>query len=56
MSCFCARKVLNLPIPTKVANPKQVRIVPNHNNFIIEVIYNAEERALRARLSMLELI
>ena len=38
-------KGINLPIPTKVDNPKQVRIVPKHNNFIIEVIYDAEERA-----------
>lgn len=42
---FLCPKGLNLPIPTKVANPKQVRIVPDHNNFIIEVIYNVEERA-----------
>ena len=42
---FLCPKGLNLPIPTKVTNPKQVRIVPNHNNFIIEVIYNVEERA-----------
>ena len=40
-------KSINLPIPTKVDNPKQVRIVPKHNNFIIEVIYDAEERAPR---------
>lgn len=38
-------KGLCLPIPTKVDNPKQVRIVPNHHNFIIEVIYDADERA-----------
>ena len=42
---FLCPKGLNLPIPTKVANPKQVRIVPNRNNFIIEVIYDAKERA-----------
>lgn len=42
---FLCPKGLNLPIPTKVDNPKQVRIIPSHNNFIIEVIYNAEERA-----------
>lgn len=42
---FLCPKGLNLPIPTRVANPKQVRIVPNHDNFIIEVIYDAEERA-----------
>ena len=42
---FLCPKGLNLPIPTNVANPKQVRIVPSHNNFIIEVIYNADERA-----------
>ena len=35
-------KGLCLPIPTKVDNPKQVRIVPKHGNFIIEVIYDAE--------------
>ena len=40
-------KSLCLPIPTKVDNPKQVRIVPKHNNFVIEVIYDAEERAPR---------
>lgn len=42
---FLCPKGLNLPIPTKVANPKQVRIIPSHNNFVIEVIYDAEERA-----------
>lgn len=42
---FLCPKGLNLPIPTKVENPKQVRIVPSHNNFIIEVIYDAEESA-----------
>ena len=40
-------KGINLPIPTKVEHPKQVRIVPKHNNFVIEVIYDAEERAPR---------
>lgn len=45
---FLCPKGINLPIPTKVDNPKQVRIVPNHNNFIIEVIYNVEERALKS--------
>lgn len=42
---FLCPQGINLPIPTKVANPKQVRIVPSHNNFIIEVIYDAQERA-----------
>ena len=42
---FLCPKGLNLPIPTKVGNPKQVRIVPNRNNFIIEVIYDVDERA-----------
>lgn len=42
---FLCPKGINLPIPTKVADPKQVRIVPKHNNFIIEVIYNVEESA-----------
>ena len=42
---FLCPKGINLPIPTKVANPKQVRIVPSHNNFIIEVIYDAQARA-----------
>ena len=40
-------KSINLPIPTKVNNPKQVRIVPKHNNFVIEVIYDAKKRAPR---------
>lgn len=38
-------KGINLPIPTKVDNPQQVRIVPQRNNFVIEVIYEAEECA-----------
>ena len=42
---FLCPKGINLPIPTKVANPKQVRVVPDRNNFIIEVTYNADERA-----------
>lgn len=42
---FLCPKGINLPIPTKVTDPKQVRIVPKHNNFIIEVIYNVEESA-----------
>lgn len=42
---FLCPKGINLPIPTRVADPKQVRIVPKHNNFIIEVIYNVEESA-----------
>ena len=44
---FLCPKGLNLPIPTKVDNPKQVRIVPNRNNFIVEVIYDAEESAAK---------
>jgi putative transposase len=40
---FLCPKGINLPIPTKVANPQLVRVVPKHNNFIIEVIYNVEE-------------
>ena len=40
---FLCPKGINLPIPTKVDNPKQVRIIPSHNNFIIEVIYDVEE-------------
>lgn len=39
---------LCLRIPTKVGNPKQVRIVPNRHNFIIEVIYNVEEQELKS--------
>lgn len=42
---FLCPKGINIPIPTKVANPKQVRIVPSHNNFIIEVVYDAQESA-----------
>lgn len=41
-------KGLCLPIPTKVDKPKQVRIVPNRHNFIIEVIYNVEEQELKS--------
>lgn len=48
LELFLCPKGINLPIPTKVANPKQVRIVPNHNNFIIEVIYDAKEQELKS--------
>ena len=41
-------KGINIPIPTKVDNPKQVRVVPNRNNFVIEVIYNVEEQELKS--------
>ena len=44
---FLCPKGINLPIPTKVDNPKQVRIVPSRDNFIIEVIYGAEEQELK---------
>ena len=43
---LCPRGI-NLPIPTKVEHPKQVRVVPRHGNFIIEVIYDAEVPAPR---------
>lgn len=39
-------KGLCISIPTKVENPKQVRIIPNHGNFIIEVVYDVEEPVL----------
>jgi putative transposase len=45
MELFLCPRGINLPIPTRVADPKQVRIIPSHNNFIIEVIYNVEESA-----------
>lgn len=45
---FLCPRGINLPIPTKVANPKLVRIVPSHNNFIIEVIYDAKEQELKS--------
>lgn len=41
-------KGICLPIPARVENPKQVRIVPNRHNFIIEVIYNVEEQELKS--------
>lgn len=40
-------KGLCLRIPTKVEHPKQVRVVPKHGNFIIEVVYEAEVPAPR---------
>ena len=39
---------LCLPIPTKVERPKQVRVVPKHGNFVIEVSYDAEVPAPRS--------
>ena len=40
-------KSLNLVIPTKVDKPKCVRIVPKLGVFIIEVIYEIEEKPLK---------
>ena len=40
-------KDLNLHIPTKVENPKCVRIVPKLGAFVIEVIYEVEELPLQ---------
>ena len=40
-------KSLNLVIPTKVENPKCVRIVPKLGAFVIEVIYEVEEVPLK---------
>lgn len=40
-------KDLNLIIPTKVENPKCVRIVPKLGAFVIEVIYEVEEAPLK---------
>lgn len=37
-----------LPIPTKVEYPKQVRIVPKHGYFVIEVIYEVKTSDLNA--------
>ena len=37
---------LCLRVPTKVDNPKQVRIVPHYRNFVIEVIYEVEDPIL----------
>ena len=39
-------KGICLSIPTKVEHPKQVRIVPKHGDFIIEVVYEVEEPVL----------
>lgn len=43
---LCPRD-LNLHIPTKVENPKCVRIVPKLRAFVIEVIYEVEEAPLK---------
>ena len=40
-------KDFSLTIPTKVKNPKCVRIVPRLNVFVIEVIYEVEESPLK---------
>lgn len=40
-------KDLNLHIPTKVENPKCVRIIPKFGAFVIEVIYEVEEAPLK---------
>ena len=40
-------KDLNLSIPTKVTNPKCVRIVPKRKAFVIEVIYEVEVSPLK---------
>jgi transposase, IS605 orfB family len=43
---LCPRD-LNLSIPTKVTNPKYVRIVPKLKAFVIEVIYEVEASPLK---------
>ena len=43
---LCPRD-LNLSIPTKVTNPKCVRIVPKLKTFVIEVIYEVEISSLK---------
>ena len=40
-------KNLNLSIPTKVTNPKSVRIVPKLKAFVIEVVYEVEVSPLK---------
>lgn len=40
-------KDLNLSIPTKVTNPKYVRIVPKLKAFVIEVVYEVEVSPLK---------
>lgn len=40
-------KDLNLVIPTKIENPKCVRIIPKLGVFVIEVIYEVEEPPLK---------
>lgn len=42
-------KDLQLAIPTKVQNPKCVRIVPKLGVFVIEVIYEVEEKPLKQK-------
>lgn len=38
---------LDLKIPTKVENPQQVRIIPKVGCYVIEVIYEVEEKKLK---------
>lgn len=38
---------LDLRIPTKIKNPQCVRIVPKNNCYVIEVIYEKEEKELK---------
>ena len=38
---------LNLKIPTKIKRPQHVRIIPKNNCYMIEVIYEKEEKELK---------
>ena len=40
-------KDLNISIPTKIDNPKCVRIIPKNDCFFIDVIYEVKEKPLR---------
>ena len=40
-------KDLNIPIPTKIENPKCVKIIPKNGCFFIDVVYEVEQKPLR---------
>ena len=41
------KSTLNLRIPTKVENPQQVRIIPKKWFYVIEVVYEVKENAIK---------
>lgn len=47
INLIICKSSLNLKIPTKVENPQQVRIIPKKWFYVIEVVYEVKENAIK---------